>query len=394
MQSGGGIGFCEEQNLKSELEVFSAVVEKIYDAAADTMLWSSALENIVSYVGVSASTLAFGNTNVIEQDPSSLHSYGLSPEILQHYGQYAGVWALQSGIAMWDVGRVYSLPELMSREEFENGLFYRAVLAPFKEHDFMGIVTLKQGPHVVAMTATTRTELGLIQENQISKLKRLAPHICKASKISFALELKSLKIQMLESSLDKLNVGIFILTKDNMPIFLNNRAEQILKQGRSFKLNKNRLEMMNHDTNTEFEKNLASIRNGKKEFNFPSTSFALPDEAGGMIATMLPLNSDLRQNIMSGLGEDGYAIFVQDPMAPPPVPGEGFAKLYGVTQGELRTLMAMSMSQGPQDAANILGVSISTIRTHLKHVFAKTNTTSQSELMQLVMRSAAPLAVN
>jgi DNA-binding CsgD family transcriptional regulator/PAS domain-containing protein len=378
--------------LTLELEQFSNVVENIYDAATDSKLWPAALEKIVGYIGVSASTLAFGNTSVVEQDASSLHSYGLSPEFLKHFSQYAGVWALQSGIAMWDVGIVHHLPDLMSREEFENGKFYRAVLEPFKEHDFMGIVTLKEGPHIVALTATTRAELGLIKEDQVSKLKLLAPHICKAAKIAFALELKSLKAQMLESSLNNLSAAVFIISKEHRPIFMNRRAEQLMKQGRGLKLANNKIDTVDLSSRPAFEQSLANI--DKRETNMLGTavSIALPDEFGGLVATILPLDSDLRQNLMSGLGNNGYAIFVQDPMAPPPNPGEGFAKLYGISQGELRTLMAMSMCQGPQDAADILGVSINTIRTHLKHVFAKTNTTSQSDLMQLMMRSAAPLA--
>jgi DNA-binding CsgD family transcriptional regulator len=391
----GGVTFQSRLSIlqsNSELEQFSTVVEKIYDAAADSKQWSSALEIIVDYIGASGSTISFGDMRVVEQDPSSLHSFGLSQEFIQHFGAYAGVWALQCGIAFWNVGVVHHLPDLMSREEFENGKFYREVLKPHGEDDFMGVVTLKEGPHLVALTVTTRTDLGAFNKHQVEKLKLLAPHICRAAKISFALELKSLKLQMLESSLDRLSAAVFIVSNDKQLIFTNERAKNLLEQGRGLKAIDNRLTTVDSEISAEFERSLSDIQMLADNFSSAAASIALPDKLGGLVASVLPLGDGDRRHFANVHGKSGFAIFVQDPMGPPPNPGEGFAKLYGLTQGEVKTLMALSMSKGPQDAADILGISITTVRSHLQHIFTKTNTSGQSELLQLMMRSAAPIS--
>ena len=52
-----------------------------------------------------------------------------------------------------------------------------------------------------------------------------------------------------------------------------------------------------------------------------------------------------------------------------------------------RILQEVVRGSGVVGAAAMLGVSVTTARTHLQHVFQKTNTASQAELVRLVMLS-------
>ena len=82
---------------------------------------------------------------------------------------------------------------------------------------------------------------------------------------------------------------------------------------------------------------------------------------------------------------------MQDPVIVPPFPGEAFAKLYGLTGGELRVLLAMAPGLGVKEAAEVLGISDTTAKSHLQHIYAKTGTSKQTELMHLFMSSAPPV---
>ena len=63
-----------------------------------------------------------------------------------------------------------------------------------------------------------------------------------------------------------------------------------------------------------------------------------------------------------------------------------------LTPAEARALIELRRSDDPADA---LGLSAATVRTHLKHVFAKTDTRKQSELLVIADRviSASPRPV-
>ena len=71
----------------------------------------------------------------------------------------------------------------------------------------------------------------------------------------------------------------------------------------------------------------------------------------------------------------------------PLFPGEAFAKLYRLTGGELRVALAMAGGLQPQDAADTLGIGLQTVKTHLQHIFQKTNTSRQAELVALISRA-------
>jgi DNA-binding CsgD family transcriptional regulator len=75
-----------------------------------------------------------------------------------------------------------------------------------------------------------------------------------------------------------------------------------------------------------------------------------------------------------------------------PSPLEVLAKLYQLTASELRVLQAVVEVGGVPAVAEALGISRATVRTHLHHVFQKTATKRQSELVKLVAGSATPFA--
>jgi DNA-binding NarL/FixJ family response regulator len=116
-------------------------------------------------------------------------------------------------------------------------------------------------------------------------------------------------------------------------------------------------------------------------------TIALPGaDNAGLIATVLPLARGERQST-SGL----TAIFIQDPTVLSPCPGPAFAKLYGLTKSELRVLLAMLPGLGVKQVAEKLGIGESTVKTHLQHIYSKTGTSKQTELMRLFMSFTPPV---
>ncbi|SLN46337.1 Bacterial regulatory proteins, luxR family [Roseivivax jejudonensis] len=61
---------------------------------------------------------------------------------------------------------------------------------------------------------------------------------------------------------------------------------------------------------------------------------------------------------------------------------------YALTSAERRVFHALSMGQPPKMIAETLGISIATVRSHLRSLYAKTGTTGQRELIAMVQQSA------
>jgi DNA-binding NarL/FixJ family response regulator len=112
------------------------------------------------------------------------------------------------------------------------------------------------------------------------------------------------------------------------------------------------------------------------------------------VATVIPLALGARGN-----GGTPYsavaAVFVRKAEVDLPMPIEVVANLYKLTPAQTRILLAIVKDGGgvPQVAA-ALGISKTTVKTHLHQVFAKTQTTRQVDLVKLVAGFMTPQLAN
>jgi DNA-binding CsgD family transcriptional regulator len=85
------------------------------------------------------------------------------------------------------------------------------------------------------------------------------------------------------------------------------------------------------------------------------------------------------------------AVFVQKASLDLPSPQQAIAKLYKLTPTELRVLSGIVHVGGVPEVAEVMGISVSTVKTHLRRLFAKTGTDRQADLVKLVAGYANPL---
>ena len=69
----------------------------------------------------------------------------------------------------------------------------------------------------------------------------------------------------------------------------------------------------------------------------------------------------------------------------------GLREDFGLTPTEAAVAVEVLEAHGRQAAADRLPISLATARTHLAHVFDKTGTRRQAELVRLLLRSASAL---
>jgi DNA-binding CsgD family transcriptional regulator len=67
------------------------------------------------------------------------------------------------------------------------------------------------------------------------------------------------------------------------------------------------------------------------------------------------------------------------------------ANVYSLTPAEMRVGAAIIETGGVPEAAPALGISETTVKTHLQHIFQKTGTRRQADLVKLVAGFASPL---
>ena len=106
------------------------------------------------------------------------------------------------------------------------------------------------------------------------------------------------------------------------------------------------------------------------------------------LAHVLPLKGgEMRQELEQ---RAIAAVFLARAETAPQMPAAALALTYDVTPARTRVLELIVEGRTPKEVAEKLGVSITTVRTHLAHLFQKTGTSRQVELVALIGRMTLP----
>lgn len=370
-------------------QALSDTIGAIYDCALDPQLWPDTCRTIADLCESTAGGICVHDLRHVQND--QLFVFGYQPEFLERLGaQYA-----QSPMATADIvasiGDVSALALCMERNELLESRFFREVLQPFGLLDLIWFPALRTGGRMASMHASRTGSAQQYEQREIGIFKLLSPHVCRALAISDALDIRTVRSEMLERTLDGLAAGVFLTARDGRVVYMNAAAERQIKTGNSIRVVNNRISPTDPRARAALSQAIddASRDNGDEAAS--GHSLAIPDVSGaGYVATVLPVDRGQRRGIVAPFAAS-VAVFTKDPAHTTLMPGEAFARLYKLTGGELRVLLALAQGLGGKEAADMLGVSEPTVRTHLQHIFAKTDTTRQTDLLRLFQNATPPV---
>jgi DNA-binding CsgD family transcriptional regulator len=118
----------------------------------------------------------------------------------------------------------------------------------------------------------------------------------------------------------------------------------------------------------------------------PAGALSVPRPSDGHLVTLLVSSvrgRDIDRFADLRMPDPAVLLFIVDPANRAGIPLSWMMDGYGLTGAEARVALAASSGLTILEAANRLGVSQNTIKTHLRRIFAKTGTSRQSELTRL-----------
>ena len=378
-------------DLDIPLETFSKVVEAIYDCAIDPNHWHNTIRQIAELV---ESKVCFLGVHDYTNASSELaFQWGYDEHYIRlHEEKYKYMDPFFHAGQLVPIGTVVTQAMLIEDEEFLEGQFYKEWVKPQGLLDMIAFKVLRTDRRVGWLCANRADTLPRYGPAEVHLMSLLSPHVCRAIVISDALNLKTIRSEALEATLDGLASGVYLTDRYSRIIYMNRAAERQVRAGNVLRVEHEHLSSVDRTVRVAMGNAIAQAIAEEAETPASGTTFALPDgEGGGLVATILPLTRGQRQNLCGAFAAT-VAIFVQDPVVVPLFPGEAFAKLYHLTGGELRVLLAMAPGLGVKEAADVLGIGETTAKTHLQHIYDKTGTSKQTELMHLFMSSAPPVS--
>jgi DNA-binding CsgD family transcriptional regulator len=375
-----------------EPEQVSQLIGDIYDAALDRGLWPSVLEKTCAYVQGACAAL-------VAQDPFAnsgqfYFSWGVDPDYERLYlDKYIRLNpATYAAVARSEVGEVGSTGTQMPYDEFVGSRFYREWAQPQGYCDSVWTILEKSATAFAALSVLRHERNGVADDGARGRLGLLAPHFRRAVAIGKVIDLHKVEAAALADTLDGLGAAMFLVDAEARIVHANTSGHALLGESDVISMLSGRLHANDPNGAQALLDAFAAAQAGDAAVG--AKGIAVPLAAGDgarWIADVLPLTSGARRQ--AGVSYAAVAaVFVRKAALDLPSPLETIANLYKLTAAEMRVLMGIIEVGGVPEVAPVLGISETTVKTHLQHVFEKTGTSRQADLVKLVAGFMSPLA--
>jgi DNA-binding CsgD family transcriptional regulator len=368
----------------------SSLIGEIYDAILDRARGTEALGKAAQFVGAQAAALLWRNP--VCRTANIIHAFGIAPRYVDLYRQhYAKLDPTTAPMFLRDVGEVAAATDLLPHSDLHKTCFYKEWQQPQGFVDTLQASLDKSATDFVDLCFMRDGESGMFDNAARDRLRLIIPHLRRAVLVGKLVDRTTAQAATFGDALDGICAGLFLVDAGGQIVHANASGQAMLAQGVLVRGSSGKL--TTHDTSAaqglnEIFSSAATDRAGSG----PQVGAVPLTGRGGehYVAHVLSLSAGARR--LAGADDRAVAaLFVQKASRDLPSPQNAIAKLYRLTPTELRVLAGIVQVGGVPEVALARGISVSTVKTHLRRLFAKTGTDRQADLVKLVAGYANPL---
>lgn len=173
--------------------------------------------------------------------------------------------------------------------------------------------------------------------------------------------------------IDRMHVGLLSLADDRRVLFANSEAIRVLSAGDTLTLKEGRLVAADG-----YQRQLDRLINGR---DIGLACVVLAGSGENKLVLLLELDGPA-----SELG-GRYTLWLIDSQ-PGASKADWLSEAFGLTGAEVKVVDCLANGHSTEETAELLGISIATVRTHLQRTYAKTGARNQGGLVRLALLKA------
>jgi len=369
-------------------ERFDATLNLIHEAALDVALWKDVLRNLAQLTDCVAGGLTLEDPHDRKGHPLTYFGFD-EIHVNKTFDYYLPMNPL-FGIADRMVpGFVVANGDVIAPEDFRRTEFYNGWARPQKLGSPLTLVLHRSETCYCPLTLVRPDGAGEAAAKDRALLRRLAPSLMRALDISLRLEGLRSQGASLEAAFARMAMAVFLVDGQGRVAYANPAAEALLRDGATLYCRNGALACRDRAGSRRLSGAIEdSLRRDRAA---ESIEIAVATEgAEPLVVAVVPIaNGNPFAPLLAATPR--CAVFVNDRRAAEREGARRFALRYKLTRSETRLLGAILGGGGLAQAAEEMNVKLSTAHTHLKRVFAKTETNRQGELIHLALTSFLPL---
>lgn len=227
-------------------------------------------------------------------------------------------------------------------------------------------------PMYLSFYNTAFTEPFTLQDEAL--VRHLLPHLHRALRVRWKIAHEQQAGQLREQALDCIGMAILLLNTTGRILFANRKAELLIRQGGHPSVLHGRLCSLDIDKNNAIRQALRQAQAGLGS----TLRFDNGDTIGLRVLTFSPISAKSGDNLSTPAR---ILVMISEPEKAAP----SDIGLYRLTAAETRVLKLLLQHQGTKAIAETLHISMATLRSQLRALFAKTNTKNQRELIRFCL---------
>jgi DNA-binding CsgD family transcriptional regulator len=365
-----------------ELEVYSRLIGSIYDRVGQPDEWPELLEDLTGFVGGRVGQLA-----VFSLDGTRKPMWAVSGFDRTQYRTFLYRHATEDPrlpYILSNQGKVICAEEGVDPAQFRETALFKEVVRPFGIEHSLVTYFAKEADVMATLAAMRDEEAGPFQSAEVRRLAMLVPHLRRAFEFYALMRQASERSSDLASALDLLDAAV-ILTDSRLRVAHANRAaEELAKSRTGLSLDKGSLALKDGHCSRR-------IARAASEALAAASGDATITQADHIAITCGESGTPYRVSLHplskrpAGTGSRVKAELAVVIRSGSPKTQESSAvrlqRLFGLTTAEAILANAVASGRSLNAHAQDRGIAISTVRTQLRALFAKTETHRQGELV-------------
>ncbi|KKB12438.1 hypothetical protein VE25_07785 [Devosia geojensis] len=372
----------------------SDVIAMIYDCAIDPGGWTKALQALHEVLGFANAALGLNalpsgdlllnvSSGVPDEWLALMPKYG--PDMLEQWG---GI----ERIMRYPIEEPQVHSWIRDSRTWRQNRYYAEWGGPQGLDDGMAFMVARDATTLGSIGMGRHRSMGLVTQDDVDNALLFIPHVQRSVAISRLMDIRAMTATTLEAVLDRVTAAIVLVDADLRIVHANRAAEALFAAGNPIQSAGGRLQVRTGPAMAALAEAVAQAQ--RNESAMAERAFGIPirkEHAVASVLHVLPLHYG---EARTGLAPRAVAAVFVAPATPshPLNPHGTFAALFGLTGGEVAILEHVLAGRSNAETAGLLGVRESTVKTHLQHIFAKTGTHRQSELVALAASLTLPVA--